>query len=168
MKITQLRIYFVLAIIAMLAWLSACVNAPDFSDTPELEFISLSKTIMVQDFFERDSVILMFSFTDGDGDIGIASSEPGQDIFIIDNRTGNLYDGFKSPFVPLQGVNNGIKGEVRLKLFTTCCIFPDLTPPCTATDEFPTNDLSFDIYMVDRAGNESNRITTPVLTLMCN
>jgi hypothetical protein len=168
MKIISYRKYFILAILAILVWFSACVNAPDFSDIPEIEFISLSDGTMEQGFFETDSVLLVFSFTDGDGDIGIESTDPGQDIFIIDNRTGNIYDRFKTPFVPLQGVNNGIQGEVRIKLFTTCCIFPEEMPPCTASDEFPSNDLSFDIYMIDRAGNESNRITTPMIQLLCN
>jgi len=141
-----------------------CTNAPNFSDVPLIEFTSVSKQTMEQSFFLTDSVIVAIQFEDGDGDLGHESSDPTLNIIVIDNRTGEIFDRFKSPFIPLQGVNNGIQGEIRLKIFTTCCTMPG---GCESDDSFPEEQLSFDIYIVDRAGNQSNTITTSEITLLC-
>ncbi|MBT8189613.1 MAG: hypothetical protein KJO29_04230, partial [Bacteroidia bacterium] len=72
------------------------------------------------------------------------------------------------PEIPSIGAQNGIEGEIQVKLFTTCCIFPGLIPPCVNPPEYPTNEITFDIYMFDDAGNQSNTITTQSVTLICD
>lgn len=123
---------------------------------------------MVQNSLNTDSLIVRFSFTDGDGDIGLDPDVFERNIFIIDNRTGDTYDAFKAPVIPEQGASKGISGEVSLRLFTTCCLFPDNIPPCESPPQFPTDTLTLDIYMTDRANNESNRITTTPIVLFCD
>lgn len=142
-----------------------CANAPDFTDEPEIEFISISKSSFNQGFFNEDSLILTISFQDGNGDIG---NDTTQNIVVIDNRTGDIYDRFVTPQIPEQGINNGVKGEVRMVLFNTCCIFPDGIPPCEIVPQYPTDEISFSIYMEDRAGNQSNTINTSTVTILCN
>lgn len=144
-----------------------CTQDPGFSDVPEITFLSFSKTEMNQNSLNTDSLFLTFSFKDGDGDLGVEGSV-SETIIVKDNRTGETFDRFKLPEIPPVGAQNGIEGEITLKVFTTCCIFPDSTPPCLAPPDFPTNDLNFDIYMVDAAGNMSNTITTDFITLFCN
>lgn len=123
---------------------------------------------MTQNSLNTDSIFVKFSFKDGDGDIGLEPDVFERNIFIIDNRTGDTYDAFKAPVIPEQGASKGISGEVTLRLFTTCCLFPDNIPPCESPPQYPTDELTLDIYIKDRAGNESNHITTTPITLFCD
>lgn len=157
---------YLLSILSII--LGACVTAPEFSDIPEIEFVGFSNNTMVQNSLNTDSTFVRFTFTDGDGDIGFDSDVFDQNIFIIDNRTDDRYDSFKAPEVPEQGASKGISGEVTLRLFTTCCLFPDNIPPCESPPDFPRDTLTLDIFIVDRAGNMSNRVTTTPIVLFCD
>ncbi len=160
--------YKYLIIILLGTTIFACTIRPQFSIIPELTYTGLSSNSMTQSSVLGDSIFLYFQFTDGDGDIGVAEFQNEFDLIITDNRTGNVYDRYKTPFVPEQGASNGIEGTVSLKLFTTCCIFNESIPPCSAPPQFPTDSLTLDIQMFDRAGNASNIITTELITLFCD
>ena len=56
----------------------ACTKPPDYSDTPEIAFVSLSKNTMVADAGFLDNLTLTISFTDGDGDIDCDDDDCGQ------------------------------------------------------------------------------------------
>lgn len=148
----------------------SCINPPKYEDTPSLEFRSFSKSFLNQGTSQEDSVDLVLYFTDGDGDFGEESQSNIKNIFIKDNRTGNTFNEYKAPFVPVQGSTNGISGTISIKVYSTCCTFPISSgiPPCETSLEFPTNELTLDIHIADRAGNISNTITTPALMLQCN
>jgi len=151
----------------MLAAASSCTNSPNFPLIPEIEYLGASKISMVQNSLNADSIFIQISFTDGDGDLGGEIEGQSQNIFITDNRTGESYDRFRIPDIPQQGASNGISGTITLRLYTTCCLFPDNIPPCEAPADFPTNELTLDINIIDRAGNLSNTITTEPITLLC-
>lgn len=160
-----LRLFFFLGIISGIV---ACVADPGFPDEPVIEYINMSKNQMVQSDLSLDSLLLRFSFTDGDGDIGDDQRSFEQNVIVTDNRTGNLYDGFKLPTIPTQGASKGISGEVTLRIFTTCCLFPNNIPPCEAPEEFPTDTLTLSIQMIDRGDNVSNIITTEQIIILCD
>ena len=164
MKNYLLHILFVSLLFSMIQ----CVNAPNYPDEPVIEFLEFSKDSLFQGSLNSDSLFLKFSFTDGDGDFGNEADDTEQNIFIIDNRTGLFHDQFKSPLIPKQGSNNGIVGEVTIRLFTTCCLFPEGIPACDNPPQYPYDTLSFEIFVVDRAGNESNHIVTEDLILICD
>ena len=142
--------------------ITACLRPPDFPIEPEIEFISFSKSTLVQGFF-NDTTVVVFSFTDGDGDLG---SDTVQNVFIEDNRTGFEVE-FTIPTIPSQGNNNGISGEISIEIYSDCCILPDNPFPCQPSTTFPTDTLTYDIYIIDQAGNQSNTITTSPLVLLC-
>lgn len=146
----------------------ACTNSPNFPITPEIEFIGASKNSMIQNSLNTDSIFISISFTDGDGDLGGITDASNQNIFITDNRTGEIYDRFRIPDIPQQGASNGISGDIIMRLYTTCCLFPENIPPCEAPLDYPTNELTLDISIMDRAGNMSNTITTPPIILLCD
>ena len=154
------------SLIIGLVLMYSCQSAPDYSDVPEITFGSFSKSQMNQGSLNNDSVTLTITFTDGDGDLGSADNE--RNLFLIDKRTGQVYDRFRTPFIPEEGTGNGITGTIRINLFNTCCVFPDNIPPCESPDLYPTNDLTFEVYIVDRAGNQSNVIETQPITLLYN
>ena len=142
----------------------SCIKAPEYAIEPELTFEGLSSTRMVQSDVNLDSTVLFLSFTDGDGDIG---SEQELNLFITDTRDDFLAARYRLPFVPVAGSNNGISGDIQLVLYTTCCTFPNGQAPCTSSDQFPTDTVVYEIYMVDRAGNESNVVQTSPIILDC-
>ncbi len=155
----------------MLIATNSCTDGPNFSLSPEIEFVSFSKDTLQQGSVNNDFVDLVISFTDGDGDLGYPSTSGvlEQDLVLIDNRTGNVFDRFKTPEIPDQGTGNGVKGTMMIKVFTICCTYPENIPDCEPNPpiEYSFNELSFDITLTDRAGNASNTITTPTLQLQC-
>lgn len=145
-----------------------CVRDPNFSDIPEITFLGLSKNAMDQNSFNTDSLYLQFKFTDGNGDFGNPANESVQNIVIKDNRTGLNYDQFRAPTIPEEGASKGVEGEITIRLYTTCCLFPENIPPCSSPPKYPTDTLTLDIYIMDREQNKSNVITTEYIILKCN
>lgn len=125
----------------------------------------MSKTEMVQcQVGLCDSLFITIDFEDGDGDIG---KDQVLDLRVIDDRSGDVYDQTSIPMLPEQGSSNGISGQITFKLFSTCCTFPDGIPPCESPMEYPTNELTLSMYITDRAGNQSNTVTTSSINLLC-
>lgn len=145
-----------------------CINPPSFAEEPKIEFARLSKDTIRQGLFQEDSLFVYFTFEDGDGDLGRTQDDDENNVFFIDTRTGTQDNSFGIPFIPQQGSSNGIEGTVEILLFSTCCIYDQGPDPCTPNPQQPYDEVSYEIYIVDRAGNESNRITTPPITLLCN
>lgn len=145
--------------------LVACSTPPDYPIEPNIEFISLSKPSMQQGANPNtDSTLLTLFFTDGDGDIG---SDDSIAIFLVDKRDDFQQPGFRIPFVGQQGVGKGISGELYIALPTSCCYFDDGRTPCEkASGE--TDELIYEVWIKDRAGNESNHIDTSPITLRCD
>ena len=147
---------------------SSCVNPPDFANVPKIEFVGMTKDTILQGVFQQDSLIVAFSFEDGDGDLGRTANADENNVFFIDMRTGEVDNSFGIPFIPQLGSSNGIEGEVQILLFSTCCLFESGQDPCTASSTEPYDFLQYEIYIVDRAGHESNHIITDTITLVCN
>ncbi len=155
---------FILAVLPF----TGCLDTPDFADEPYIEFVGLSKDTLHQGLFQEDSVLVVFHFQDGDGDIGRKDQDLSNNVFFIDERTGTLDNSFGIPAIPEDGAGNGVEGEVRIVLYSTCCIFADGSDPCTTSPTEPTNSLQYRIYITDQAGNKSNEILTAPITLVCN
>ncbi len=148
-----------------------CVQPPDYPNEPEISYIGFNKLSIAQGNQDAppDTLILMFSFTDGDGDLG--NDTDSIDIFYTDSR-----DGFRGlrrlPVIPDQGTGNGISGEVTLKFpnkpFNICCTYPDGATACQPNPNFATDTFSYTLQIRDRAGNFSNEIQTETVTILCN
>ena len=154
-----------------LLFVLSCTKPPDYPDEPVIEFLSMSKNTMLQSDVFGDSLTVTISFTDGDGDIG--QDENTAQIFILDTRFDppNLEPTISIPLVPEQGAGNGISGTMTFLLYSKCCFLYPPTGPvqtCEPIAGFPTDTtLVYEMYIIDRAGNESNRITTDPITLLC-
>jgi hypothetical protein len=153
---------------------SGCIQPPDYPIEPEIEFISLSKTTLISGKDNEDETLLTIAFTDGDGDIGNFKPDGTSelDMFLIDSRTGDFDEKFSIPFVPELGASNGISGEVYARIFTTCCIYPDFVTDaptgCDPSEQYPVDTLIYEIYIMDRAGNESNHVFSDPIYILCN
>lgn len=152
--------------VVLLSILMSCTQPPDYPIEPQIEFNRFSRDFMNQGFGPEDSIVMFVDFTDGDGDLG--NKEDSLDVFITDTRLNAGPLNYKLPFIPEQGSGNGISGEIAIVLPSSCCIFPNNTPPpCTESQTFPTDTLIYEVYIKDRAGNESNRILTGDIYLNC-
>ena len=145
-----------------------CLDAPDFPDEPFIEFLSVSKDTLAQGIFMEDSLSVRFRFQDGDGDIGREDQSSENNIFVIDERTGTLDNTFGIPAIPREGAANGVEGEVRIVLFSTCCIYQDGTDPCEPHPVVEFDTLQYRIYITDQAEHKSNEILTSPIILRCN
>lgn len=148
--------------------LAACHDSASFENVPAIEFISVSKTDMIQSDLDQDSLLFTFSFTDGDGDLGYGIGDSRPDIFIIDSRTNAIHESVKLPEFPDNG-GRSISGNMHVWIYSTCCFLPfnNIIPPCSNPPSHPTDSMYFELYIKDRAGNESNRIQSSPIILHC-
>jgi len=147
-----------------------CAKPPDYPDEPVIEYLSISTNSITQSVADEDIILATISFTDGDGDLGNDNRETT--IFIRDLRDSTLNNSATIlPKVPEPGANNGISGEITFRIFQSCCIWPPefQQAPCTpSTSSFLVDTIVYEVYIVDRAGNESNRIQLEPIFLQCN
>lgn len=138
----------------LILMLGACVKPPDYSVVPNITFLRFSAN-SVQAF--SDSVKLVFSFTDGDGDIGpINSNDTTLNLFLTDSRD-NSVKKYQLPNITPAGSVKAISGEVTVTIGPFAC-----------KAGVETDELTYTIRIKDRAGNFSNAAVTSVLTLQCN
>ncbi len=147
-----------------------CLQPPDYPVEPVLTFEGLTRDSLIQGASTEDSTTVFLSFTDGDGDIAPAATDSVPNIYLINTRTGDEVTTFQLDPIPEEGADNGISGELALRVFTTCCDYPDFVNafPCQPTNEYPVDTLFLEAYMVDRAGHESNRVTFSPIYLLCD
>ncbi len=149
--------------------LAACVQGPNLSEIPALEYQGISKDTMDQGSGTADFLTLFLHIEDGDGDIGNDQEDGTFNLFVFDSRTGNLYDQANLiPKVPEGVSEKGVFIDMELTVFETCCLFPDNIPPCESPDLYPLDSLTLDVYLIDRAGNQSNTVSTETIYLRCN
>lgn len=131
-----------------------CKKEDSYSKIPEIKFVSLEKFDYTTPF---DSVVLTFSFTDGDGDIGVASTDTAtRDVFakLYELKNGNYEEWvigtpilqYALPYMEPRGSNESLKGEISIAINYNILQ--------------PNDTIRYDVYIFDRAGNKSNTITT--------
>ena len=149
----------------------SCVNAPDYPTEPVIEYLAANKTTIAQGNAgaRPDTLLIRFSFTDGDGDIGFESDS--LDVFLTDSRDG-FVELKKLPVIPREGAGNGISGNISLRIpntpFRICCTFPNGATACQPNEQFLTDTFSYAIQIRDRSNNFSNKIRTETFTILCN
>ncbi|MBK6699054.1 MAG: hypothetical protein IPG55_03985 [Saprospiraceae bacterium] len=157
----------IITILCAFTLMWSCQSTDDFSIIPSIKYVSVTKSSLVQGDLNQDSLWLTFSFQDGDGDLAYSANGSEKDIFLYDKRLGLLLDSYKIP--ELSNTNgNSLEGSMQILIYTTCCLFKDNIPPCSAPPQYPTDTLLFELYIKDRAGHESNRITSQAILLYCN
>ncbi len=166
-------------VIVLAAGLSSCKKIEKFPDVPRIEFLDFT-TLYNPDLDIYDRGVLRFSFEDGDGDIGLNSGDtlppfnPGSQyhynlvITYFELQDGELvevpilwynpqteqYDTLslsaRIPNLTPEGVNKAISGEILDTLFIY-----------NFNSTYDT--IMFEAFIVDRALNTSNVISTPLI-----
>jgi len=148
----------------LLLWLAllavGCGKKPP--NEPEIKYVGVSKPFMPQN--GQDSMILEFSFTDGDGDLG----SDGEDaIFIRDSRDSSLVATYQIPQYLQSNKKKCQEGTITLVVYSRCCVYNDGTS-CYANPNVGLDSLYYLVQMRDRAGNWSNTIQTELIELDCS
>jgi len=142
------KLVFILSVMTL--FLAACKKEEiSFEETPSLEFISISPG-SVTEF--QDEVIITIQYRDGDGDLG-ENTPDVKNLFVTDSRNDVEYSYRVQQLAP-DDADINIEGQLEVNLKT-------LSVVGTGDSE----SASFDIYMLDRAGNKSNIITTTSITV---
>lgn len=168
MKIVT-RFFFVVLLFAAIL---ACSRPPEFPKEPVIEYIGLSNNRIVQSraaTIPLDTIEIMFSFTDGDGDLGSADSI---NVILTDSRDG-FEHVFKVSEIPKLGSGSGIQGKIAIRLTNSvdtryfCCTFPNTNLTCIPSATYPTDTMTYAIRIRDRTGNWSNTVRTELITILC-
>ena len=159
-----------LMLAASAAAVSACLEEPEYSTTPFIRFEGLTRDTMVQGALLQDSTTVFLYFEDGDGDIAFPEGDTTRSVFLTNIRTDERLASFNIDPIEENGLENGISGEFQLRVFTTCCDYPPSVAafPCEPSDVYPVDTLLLEAHIVDRAGNESNRVAIAPIYLQCD
>ncbi len=101
-----------------------------------------------------DTAFLKFSIVDGDADLGVGTHA---DIFIKDFRYDTGYVGYSFPTIDqtIEDPKKGIQGTCTFEFL------PDILTSRSDSLHMATGDTThFEVYIEDRAGNQSNHIVT--------
>lgn len=161
----SIKVVFFLGIVAI--FFNSCVNKIQYSEIPYIEFVGFS---VVKAHNDTDSLgYVTISYTDGDGDLGFLSSDTNNltyDFFIklFQLKNGNDVEllppdstftlNARLPYLTPEGDNKNIKGEITMLLelyFITPVLISDT--------------VAFEIFITDRARNQSNVVKSPYYVL---
>ncbi len=120
-----------------------------FSPIPEISLISVHPTEVTA---FKDSIHFDLSYSDGDGDLG-SNNASDRNLFVIDNRI-DVTHSFRLQNIVPNGEAVPITGTLTIIL-----------PNTLITDGSTSQEVTFTLYLTDRAGNESNRVTTPAVVV---
>ena len=143
-------IYRSVALLLVVLIFSSCKKDEDgLSVVPQLTSASISPT-SIEEF--EGPITFSISYQDGDGDLG--EYDPNvKNLFLQDQRNGITYEYRIQELAP-QGADIAIIGTIDIVLNTI-----------SITDGSSEQEVIFDIYAIDRAGNSSNTITSSPLTI---
>lgn len=152
-------------ILLILFIIDSCRKKEEYSVIPYIQFKSFAK--ISNSTAKDDKGILTITFTDGDGDIGLAEGDTtppynkeGEyfyDLFVIyfERQNGKLIEvtlpgqnNVRLPLISLNGKNKNIKGDIEDEIFIN-----------NINSNYDT--IAFQVYIVDRALHKSNIIMTP-------
>ncbi len=141
---------FILLILPLL-FFSACEKESEkFSEIPLIEFKSISPQ---QATAYSDSVRIEIFYRDGDGDLGENNNEV-KNCFVTDSRNGVTYEYRIQQLAP-DNAMIAIQGTFHIYLKSVPMM-----------DNLATSEqVTYSIYVTDRAGNQSNTVTTSVITV---
>ncbi len=133
----------------------ACSDKPIFPNAPEIKFLDIQPKVVTE---FQDSIIIQLSFTDGDGDLGDDGSSQFN-MFVKDNRSSIPPELATIPYIlpnlTPDAKNPAIQGVITIEY-----------PPTGILNGLESEMTTFDILVVDRAGNESNTITTEPIEIV--
>lgn len=142
---------------AILLWcialLYSCTKQTEdlsFPVEPDIILDSISSDLLTE---FQDSLILYVSYQDGDGDLGTSDPDVNS-VFIRDRRLSAADAYYLPPLAPEDQILS-IQGQLTIEV-PSVFLFGNGTEETTV----------FTLSVIDRAGNESNAVQTPEITIV--
>lgn len=143
------RSFLVVLSVIVLLTASSCKKEETISATPAIRFVSISPNPAIKN---TDEIDILIEYTDGDGDLG-ENTPDKKNVFVTDERNNVTYEFRISQLSPTTGII--IKGKLNIHL-----------PAQGFMDDTHTSETAtYKIFVMDRAGNMSNEVITPALTI---
>lgn len=141
---------FVPAFVLLAITITSCKkDDPEISDVPEIEFVSVTPGTVVE---YQDSLVFTISYRDGDGDLG-QNGNNIDNLFLTDSRNNVSYK-FRIPQLAPDDADITIEGNLNVTLQSTAVL-----------NGSTSESFNYSIYVIDRAGNQSNTVTTSTVTV---
>lgn len=135
--------------------LAAC-HKNTISKIPQITFESLTPDSVKAG--SQDTVSITFRYVDGDADLGNRpANDTSYDVYLKDSRYDTGYVGIYLPDIASQAedATKGMEGVCTIKQLAAFLV------PRQDSLHMATGDtLHYEMYIKDRAGHESNHITT--------
>src|ERR1035437_2052500 len=145
----KIGVYFTIIFGVLIVFSSCQKDAPAISTTPSITFVSVAPTSLTQ---FKDNINFTISYQDGDGDLG--QNDPNvYNLFLTDNRINITYPYRIQQLAP-DNSNIAIEGNLNIVL-----------PNAGITDGSTSQTATYSIYIVDRAGHQSNTVTSLGITI---
>jgi hypothetical protein len=144
----RLSILSVLSL-ALLIGITSCNVGTGISEVPEISFESVVPNVVTE---YQDSLYFTISYRDGDGDLGENNTDD-KNLFIQDSRNQVSY-GFRIQQLAPDNAEISIQGNINVTLPNTAIV-----------DGGTSESITYTIWVVDRAGNESNKVSSNTVTV---
>ncbi len=139
----------ILTYILIVLLLFSCKKDDVLNVVPTVKFQSISP-LTAQEYI--DDIIITISYADEDGDLG-ENSPDIDNLFVEDSRNGIIYH-FRIPQLAPNENEISIEGNFNIKINGS-----------GITNNSTSQQVNYDIFVTDRAGNKSNIITTSSITI---
>ena len=139
----------ILTYILIVLLLFSCKKDDVLNVVPTVKFQSISP-LTAQEYI--DDIIITISYADEDGDLG-ENSPDIDNLFVEDSRNGIIYH-FRIPQLAPNENEISIEGNFNIKINGS-----------GITNSSTSQQVNYDIYVKDRAGNKSNTITTSSIVI---
>jgi hypothetical protein len=136
-------------LIPVLVLIVGCTKDEPISPVPEISFVSASPQTVTA---YSTSLVVTISYLDGDGDLGQNNTD-ANNLFMADSRNGVVY-GFRVRQLAPDDANIAITGNLNVEV-----------PSVPIVGSGDSETFTYTIHVVDRAGNESNRVVTAPITV---
>ena len=141
-----MRINTCAILIFFIVFFSSCKK--DIDETPKITYGGASQASVT----EGQPVTISISYTDGDGDLG-ENTSTGTNLYLTDNRVNVVYKYRIQQLAP-AGESIGIKGNLNI-----------VVNGLTITDGSTSQNVTYTIYVIDRAGHQSNSVTSSAINI---
>jgi len=139
----------VLRLLPILMLITGCAKDEPISPVPEITFVSATPQTVTA---YSTPLVVTISYLDGDGDLGQNNTD-ANNLFMEDSRNGVIY-GFRVRQLAPDDANIAITGNLNVEL-----------PSVPIIGSGDSETFTYTIHVVDRAGNESNRVVTAPITV---
>lgn len=149
--------YFLCITVLLSGGLLSCNKKNKASDIPKITFVGMSGDSVNSG--GNQIIAVKFTFADGDADLGVSPSSGNFDIYTTDSRdTSKINYYFPKGLAETVDPTQGITGDCTINLEAAFMLLRPSRPD--------QDTVRYEFYIKDKAGNESNRFTTPDIIIV--